>query len=563
MGISLGGLSSGLDTNTMVDQLVAIERQPATTLAKREKLLSERKLNLQDLANRLSTLRGAARALRDPSLFHSSQTVISTSESVASVTGSGAAPGGYQLHVTSLARAEQRMSGVQGVAVAQQQRSAAGFSIAAADDTLHIAVGAGTPVDVAITAGDDLNAIASKINSVLNVGVRANVTSGQLQLTATTAGSAGTFTVTSAGSLASTLNFSQTTAAKDAFKTSTDDVLHIQVGSGSSYNVAITAGSDVSAIRDAINANPSIGVYATVASGKLYIASKTTGAANSIALTSNGSLASDLNLSVTQVGQNADFTFDGTHYTDHASNTITDLLPGASITLKGQGDSSINASESTTDAAAISSKLSAFVNAYNDVMTFIGQKLKEMPVKNPQTSTDMVKGSLFGDSTLQSVQTQLRGVLAHVVGGQASGAPKSLQDLGIDIKAAGADVKDSDARNGVLVFDQTKFNQAFAADSASVQSALNKNDTDPTKEGLSQYLDHLVSPWLGTTGLLQASIDSQDSEIKDLQKREQQINDNADAYGKRLQAQFTQMESSLSLLKSQQSMLSAQLAGLR
>src|ERR687885_1052425 len=73
--INFGGLASGLDTNTIVDQLMAIERQPQTRLKLRQGAIDARKSALSDIATRLKNLRLAAQDLKSPTLRLDTQTV--------------------------------------------------------------------------------------------------------------------------------------------------------------------------------------------------------------------------------------------------------------------------------------------------------------------------------------------------------------------------------------------------------------------------------------------------------------------------------------------------------
>ena len=59
-GISFGGLASGSTPNTIVDQLMALERQPQNRLKLRQGQIDVRKSALNDVATRLKNLQLAA-----------------------------------------------------------------------------------------------------------------------------------------------------------------------------------------------------------------------------------------------------------------------------------------------------------------------------------------------------------------------------------------------------------------------------------------------------------------------------------------------------------------------
>jgi len=54
-GVSLGGLSSGLDTQSIIDQLMAIDRAPETRMKLQQSALQARQQTLTDIGTRLMT----------------------------------------------------------------------------------------------------------------------------------------------------------------------------------------------------------------------------------------------------------------------------------------------------------------------------------------------------------------------------------------------------------------------------------------------------------------------------------------------------------------------------
>src|SRR3954451_10927289 len=107
--INFGGLASGLDTNTIVDQLMAIERQPQTRLKLRQQQIDTRKSALSDVETRLKNLQVAAQGLKSPTLWLDTQSVdVNDSTKVAATRTGGAGTGGYSVTVAQLASASQR-----------------------------------------------------------------------------------------------------------------------------------------------------------------------------------------------------------------------------------------------------------------------------------------------------------------------------------------------------------------------------------------------------------------------------------------------------------------------
>src|SRR3954451_8457275 len=107
-GISFGGLASGLDTNSIIDQLMAIERQPQDKLKLRQTTIDARKSALSDVASRLKNLRLAAQDLKSPTLWLDTQTIgVNDPTKLTATRTGGAGTGAYQVYLTQLASASQ------------------------------------------------------------------------------------------------------------------------------------------------------------------------------------------------------------------------------------------------------------------------------------------------------------------------------------------------------------------------------------------------------------------------------------------------------------------------
>src|SRR4029079_3518281 len=107
---TVGGLASGLDTNSILQQLLAAERAPRTLLEQRQSLEQARKDAVTEIQTRLASLKAASTALKDPSIWTTVSTTTTTDATVASgnpgalsavVTGA-VAPGTYNVQVNQL-----------------------------------------------------------------------------------------------------------------------------------------------------------------------------------------------------------------------------------------------------------------------------------------------------------------------------------------------------------------------------------------------------------------------------------------------------------------------------
>ena len=175
MGISSAGIGSGLDVNSIVSQLVAIEKQPLQQLQTKASSLQTQLTTYGQIQSQISSFSDAMAKLAASSGWDA-QTASSSNASVVAVTVSGTASStNFDVQVNQLAKAQSIVS----------PQVSAGSSMGAG--VLHIQLGAWTTnmasfvpgsapgVDISIEAGaDSPAAVAEKINAA-NAGVSAMV----------------------------------------------------------------------------------------------------------------------------------------------------------------------------------------------------------------------------------------------------------------------------------------------------------------------------------------------------------------------------------------------------
>jgi flagellar hook-associated protein 2 len=191
-GLNLSGLASGIDTSSIINQLMAIERQPRTRIVAKQATEDARQQALKDVQAKLQALQLAGSALSDAGSWGNVQTVdVNDPTKIAATYVSGTGPGGYTVDVSTLARAEQRWYT---------------YTAPGSDDSITVG-GHSTP----IAAGSDINAAASAINSDAGASVYA---------TAVTDGSGSQFLVLSSRTTGTTSAFtaSGSSLAEDASK---------------------------------------------------------------------------------------------------------------------------------------------------------------------------------------------------------------------------------------------------------------------------------------------------------------------------------------------------------
>lgn len=196
------GLASGIDSKSIIDQLIKIEEQPKVNLQTRIDSENKKKAAYTDLQVRLTSVRLFGTQIKKPQTFRAAD-VKSADESVVTGTASvGAAAGSYQLSVARLVTAQQSIS--KGYSDFDKTAVGAGtmtFELGGGDlnaptdlDDLNggdgVRRGAFRITDrsghVAIIDTSDavtLDDVVQKINTSLDVSVKAEVKNDKLVLT--------------------------------------------------------------------------------------------------------------------------------------------------------------------------------------------------------------------------------------------------------------------------------------------------------------------------------------------------------------------------------------------
>ncbi len=182
-GISLSGLASGLDTNTMISQIIAAESKGRTLLSNQQTQAQARVSKLTTIQTKLTSLQSATNALKSVANWLPTQTVSSSDSTIASATRTGgAAAGSYSVQVTGLASSSQKTFS---------------YSAPAADGTLTFGA-----TSVNIAAGATIDDAVSAINATGGDVVAVNA-QGKLVVSSTQTGSTSAFSW-SGGALSST-----------------------------------------------------------------------------------------------------------------------------------------------------------------------------------------------------------------------------------------------------------------------------------------------------------------------------------------------------------------------
>ena len=453
-GIRLGGLSSGLDTEAIVSQLMAIERQPRGRLERKQAAVQARQDALRDISTKLKSLKSAAQALASAGTWAPTQSITSTDAARvgARMVGS-ASPGTYDVEVTNIATTATR---------------------------------------------------------TFNTQVRPNPTTM-------------TFTTTS---------------------------------TGAQYSVSIPPNSTVDDIVRVINADTNAPVAARNYNGQLLISARATGFGGNFTVNSPNIITGE---TASVAGVDAQFKVNGTSYT-RSSNTVTDVIAGAELTLNGATVAGtpvkVEIGVAAVDSKGLATRVKAFVEAYNAVVDATRSRTTEKRVTNAQTVADAKKGVLFGDSGLNNMLSQLRVAVMDPASVGNSLTMDEFAEIGVSTGAATGGTSNPDSVAGKLTFDEAKFLKAYESDPSSVEKLLRGTEFST---GLSARIDNVIKPFTEVGGMFDGRLSASTSELTRLADQIKRMDARLSRKETYLRHQFTTLETSLSKLNSQSADLAARL----
>lgn len=237
---------------------------------------------------------------------------------------------------------------------------------------------------------------------------------------------------------------------------------------------------------------------------------------------------------------------------ERASNTITDALPGVTLTLKSKStaDETLSIGRATD---ANTTAINNWVTAYNSLQSTIASVTKYVAVDAGADSQSSSNGALLGDSNVRSIQSQLRSLLTDVQ--SQSGNYKILAQLGITQNP----VTGSDGSTGTLTVDSTKLSKALTDNPEAVQAYF---IGDGTKTGLATKMNNTLTTMLstatGSTGVIQNAQDGINKTIKTLDQRYTDMEATIEATMARYKSQFTALDTMVSKLNSTAAYLTQQ-----
>ncbi len=573
--ISFGGLVSGLNTQQIVQALLAADQAPILQLQSQQAHEQQKLTAWQDINSKLQALQAAADTLGLQGTV-SAKNVVFTGPSGSFATGTAtptAANGIFQLQIDQLATAT-KVASTTGIGQPIVGTDIATFSskLATAVTQGTFSIGVTDPVtgsvtyhQVAVTLGDTWDAILANISSATSGDVTGTVTGNGIQLqsnngqpillgsggdtsnflsVAKLLGQPSATTMTSSGPVgvanpAVALDQASINGLTTGTTTGTFTINGVTIN----YN---STTDSLNTILDRINSSAA-GVTATYDpnSDTVSLTSSKTGNIDVSVADGNGNLMASLGLlapAAHQLGKSAKYEINGvTQYS--LTNTVKNIVPGVTVTLQAVTTSPLTGTVSI-DTSVGTKAIKDFVTAYNAVADLI-QKDTDYNQRTKKA------GIFLGDLTVSTIQQQLdQGLFI------SNGLQKGLTAPYTDISTIGLSTGAIGSKPGTtldLQFDENKFQAALTTNPAAVTNLVN------TVFGqLSKSVFDLIKPF----GLVDSAIRAEDRQILDYQN---EIDDQTQRLQDREQAlnqQFNQLDEELARLQAASTTGAAVLASL-
>ncbi|WDH75183.1 flagellar filament capping protein FliD [Exiguobacterium marinum] len=415
--IRFGGLASGIDTDTIIKQLMQAERAPVDKLEQKKQTTEWKRDAYREINRSLMTLRNSAVDLMFSRNFYA-KTSSSSDESRVSVVASPSS-GNAGLEVQSVENLATSASHI--VELRDKHNALVTRDTAVKDLNFDMSMKTqtitGTPTEVTLS-------------SKLNDGGKIFINNVEV--------APANYTYDSA---TGKVTFSTPLVDGDELKFESGyKIEYINKDGGTPAEVSVSADAKFSDVLTQLGSkNTNFSTFFDDASGKLALTQRNTGSDSMIAFT--GAAATFFNASVADEikGEDAVFNVNGIELT-RSTNTVT--IDNMTITLKSEFKAADNPAPVTlsaaTDTQKIFDNIKGFVDKYNETIDLMNKKTREerfrsfaplTQAQRDELSEDEIKkweekamsGMLRGDTILRGTMDTLRS--------KWSGATSSTNDL--------------------------------------------------------------------------------------------------------------------------------------
>jgi flagellar hook-associated protein 2 len=558
--MQLDGLATGMDTTSMIDQLVQLERRPIYNYQQEISEMEQTKGAWRDINSRLDNLENKTTDLKLSSTFNS-RSANSSNEDVVTVTAqNSASEANYSVTVNNAATA-QRISGSCLDDSALAIKDLTGFESIAAENNIQI-----NGIDITINDTDSLTDISNKINDAAT-GVSASIVDNHLVLESTETGEKNQIALVDDNDLFKSLGVLQTgdndgSLNSNLFEVKDTDTalglsgsfqINVEGGTGSG-EITVDETTTLNEIKDQIDALGDLSASITDEGNGYFSLSMSSSSADSDIKLSNtdidNNILSDLAFgnrsyqSELQAAVDASIDINGIKGITSSSNTFSEAVEGVTFKINPDAaDDSFSSVSVTKDTGKAMDAVQAFVDQYNSVMDFIDGKT--------EYDAEEEKGAILqGDSTAMRLQTRLRNLVTSKV--KDGGDFQTLSSIGLEID-----------RDGVMSFDKAKFEDALNQSSEEVMSIFRADSESDGFDGMAVRMDGYLDQLMQTnTGLIPRRLDFYDDRISSLNEDIDDVERKVEMTRERYVEQFAAMEEAISEMNQQMSWMQSQLSSL-
>lgn len=343
---------------------------------------------------------------------------------------------------------------------------------------------------------------------------------------------------------------------------------NVQSNTGTAPTLTISAGETAEQVAGAVNRDSTLDVYATVQTSgsgqqELVFSAARTGSGSIVNVTDTAAAlsGSGTNPYVSQQdGANATYYVNGVQGTS-ASDTVTNAIPGVTLTLLGVTGPDATTNPVTITAQApgpsislITQAVQQFVSDYNNALDALNSAINTAPASETTPSAySPYSGSLFGDVELEQLMSDVRTAMQQDVSG--AGVLPTLNNLS-QIGITSGDTSGT-VTSAAVVGHLTVNASALAA---AIQS--NPNGVQALLSSWSSSFQSVVNNAAGVSGAISQRIQGNSAIIRNLNS---QLSSQEALYAQEetnMEAQWAQVEATLQKLDNQKTNFSLFTGGL-
>lgn len=539
MPMRITGMSSGMDIDSIIKDLMKAEKIPQTKMQQKKDLLNFQTALLREVNTKMSTLRESLNAMRYSSNLTGTKATASSGEITPTVS-SNTSKNSYSLEVIALATSASSANNQKVTNMGLVGNDYATSTITQGiNDQLIVTVDNQARMITLKPGTYDIDGMKSELQSSLDKAfggrkVTVGVDTGATKLTLESASnlvSKPQIIVNEGNGAMAALGFEESQSYRLDLNMKLSDLATsgklkspLQIPGGTDKyefevngaKITYDGNSTLQSIMNQVNSSSAnVTMSYDTNSDTFVFKSRTMGATSEVNLVDGSGKFLEA-IGVTELnakGQDAQIIIDGKSLTKSSNNFTED---GITYQLNKTTSAPVTVTIAA-DAGAVVDKVKKFVTSYNDMMELINTRLGETkergysPLtadeKSAMSDTDIatweskVKVGLINNSSiLKEAKNNLRGLLSKTVDGLADEF-NTLSEIGITTAPyVKGNIKDA----GKIILDETKLQNAIAKDANAVNKLFTNNPGFESQEGIAvtmyKKVDSILSDLIKESG---------------------------------------------------------------